>query len=266
MNEIETLLTNKKLWFYELMFVLCSIFVIGAIYFIKLGGFTAYNVSCVVSTGILIMAMIKYNTNMVLAQLGFVLSVACGVESYGGYEIASVYLMIALVGLFISVLRLAIMKRAGKLALPKRIPDRIESLIAYDEKSIKLTVFWRLISLTIAAGLLLQLTTNYIEANGYADLTITQDNYGWVLIDSMIITFPSISAIAFATNLRDALIVRLVYHMVYMYTLMMVFLSNPTELWSMYTFVVHTILLIVVAYSMYRDTLLNRGVADEIEW
>lgn len=247
--------TRKKeiAWVYQAVGLALAIFMIGAIYFVQFGGVNSVNTSYVTSIGLLLLGIMKYKTNMVSSQLCILASTICSIPSSGGYELASPYILCALVGLLVAIIRLAIRKRRGTLSLKGNFPSRLEQMVYYKIKPFSPTIFWRLIILTFVLIAVLQMATSYISAGGYADLHITPANYQMVLGNAMIVVFPLISSLMFATNLIDAILVKLIMCIVYMSQYNVIYFQNPAEVWALYMEVVYFIQLVICAYALVQN-------------
>jgi len=248
-----TLLDDKYKSFKEMTIVVVGSILIFAIYLVQLGGFSAVNISYATSGSLTLLALVKYNTEILKSQICLLAAAICSIPCMGGYEESSLYIMTALLGILISLIRVAYMIKTRKMSLPKKPIDRLSHIINAEVYSVKLSIFWELVVATLIISALLNMSTYYIGGGGFEGLEVNTYNYNLVSLNSMIVALPFMGVLVCAFNLYTGLIVRAISYIFLMYLNFSIYIANPNELNFLYNFVIQLIMLISTIYSIHLD-------------
>ena len=223
-------------------------------------GFSAGNIKYISISILTILALTKFTNDLTKSQLSL-LAIAIIDLASKPFNLNSTYLVISLVGIFMVVGRIFVKVIMGEISIGDSKLDRFKNIFRIKLKPIELSIFSKLIVLTLIITYILNSSTVYIQNRGYEDLAITNETLKLLNINIMVVTIPTISLLLIALNLKDAILFRSLSDMFVIYSY--VYMMNEDNFSNYIRIIlITTIDFMICIYSRYRDYK-NIGIGDD---
>ena len=220
-------------------------------------GFSAGNIKYISISILTILTLTKFTNDLTKSQLSL-LAIAIIDLASKPFNLNSTYLVISLVGIFMVVGRIFVKVIMGEISIGDSKIDRFKNIFRIKLKPIELSIFNKLIVLTLIITYILNSSTVYIQNRGYEDLAITNET---LTLNIMVVTIPTISLLLIALNLKDAILFRSLSDMFVIYSY--VYMMNEDNFSNYIRIIlITTIDFMICIYSRYRDYK-NIGIGDD---